>query len=298
MKMRLAALAWLCAAQVQAACPPPGESAASLRELKAVNWTVDDAERRETLALALLDCLSEPDPELRDELAASALQQWMRADQLGVDSVRRIEQRLLPRLSAANGGAPDAGFAAPYAALVLAEVARVDRLRPILSPQERDALLGTACNYLRELRDYRGFNTREGWRHGVAHGADLLTQLAQNPALDKLQLERILDAVAHQVLPAGDHFYIYAEGDRLARPVLFVARRGLHSREDWNAWFAAIATAATPLEGQGTTQTSLARLHDAKAFLWPVYAALQEGSDSGVRGRMLPGVLAALRALP
>jgi len=284
----------LCGA-VHGACPPDGESRDSLRALKAVNWQLDDAARRTALAQAMVECLADPDPELRDDLAFGALQQWMRAGQLDADGVRRIAQRLLPQLSASP---EPTGFAAPFAALTLAEVARVDRLKPIFSPNERDALLGAAADYLRNLRDYRGFDARQGWRHGVAHGADLLMQLALNPALDKFQLDRILDAVAHQVVPAAEHFYIYGEGDRLARPVLFVARRGLHSTDEWTAWFTAIATAAKPIEGQGPTQGSLARLHDAKAFLWPVYAALQEGQDAALRSRLMPGVTAALRALP
>ncbi|HEV8315707.1 MAG TPA: DUF2785 domain-containing protein [Burkholderiaceae bacterium] len=284
----------LCVA-ARAACPPDGETRESLRSLKAVNWQLDDAPRRTSLAQGLVDCLADPDQELRDDLAFGALQQWMRAGQLDADGVRRIAQRLLPQLSASP---EPTGFAAPFAALTLAEVARVDRLKPIFSPNERDALLGAAADYLRNLRDYRGFDARQGWRHGVAHGADLLMQLALNPALDKFQLDRILDAVAHQVVPAAEHFYIYGEGDRLARPVLFVARRGLHSADEWTAWFTAIATAAKPIEGQGPTQGSLARLHDAKAFLWPVYAALQEGQDGALRTRLMPGVTAALRALP
>jgi hypothetical protein len=286
--------ALLLAVNAQAACPPEGESRDSLRALKAVNWQLDDANRRDALAAGLLDCLADPDPELRDDIAYGALQQWMRANQFDANSVRRIEQRLLPRLTSNDTD----GFAAPFAALTLAEVARVDRVKPIFTPAERDALLGSAADYVRNLRDYRGFDARQGWRHGVAHGADLLMQLAMNPALDKFQLDRILDAVAHQAVPAAEHFYVYGEGDRLARPVLFVGRRGVHSKDEWSAWFAAVAGAAAVPDGQAPTQASLARLHDAKAFLWPVYAALQEGSDAALRARMLPGVLAALRALP
>src|SRR5437867_5022157 len=252
-------------ATAHAVCPPDGESRESLRSLKAVNWQLDDAPRRAALAQALVDCLADPDPELRDDLASGALQQWMHAGQLDADGARRIAQRLLPQLSAGPASDPE-GFAAPFAALTLSEVARADRLKPIFAPAERDALLGAAADYLRNLRDYRGFDPRQGWRHGVAHGADLLMQLALNPALDKFQLDRILDAVAHQVVPAAEHFYIYGEGDRLARPVLFVARRGLHSTDEWTAWFTALANAAKPVEGQAPTQASLARLHDAKAL--------------------------------
>lgn len=52
------------------------------------------------------------------------------------------------------------------------------------------------------MRDLRGFDAVQGWRHGVAHGADLLLQLALNPALRRVQAEALLAAIASQVLPA------------------------------------------------------------------------------------------------
>src|SRR5690606_22331598 len=96
-----------------------------------------------------------------------------------------------------------------------------------LTPAQRIALVTTATTYVEGVRDWRGFDETDGWRHGVAHGADLLMQLALNPALEKPQLDPILAAVARQVAPAG-HFYIYGEPERLARPVVFALQRGLH----------------------------------------------------------------------
>jgi hypothetical protein len=49
------------------------------------------------------------------------------------------------------------------------------------------------------VSDYRGFDDKEGWRHGVAHGSDWLMQLALNPALDRGQLDQMLAAIATQV---------------------------------------------------------------------------------------------------
>ena len=42
----------------------------------------------------------------------------------------------------------------------------------------------------------------------------------------------------------------------------------------------------------------LARRHNAKALLFPLYAMVQEGSDAGLRQRLLPGLQSALRLLP
>ena len=39
---------------------------------------------------------------------------------------------------------------------------------------------GEELNIALSVRDYRGFDAKQGWRHGVAHGADLLLQLSRN----------------------------------------------------------------------------------------------------------------------
>jgi len=177
---------------------------------------------------------------------------------------------------------------------VLAEVVRADRIAPFLSADERAALVRAGTAYLAGVDDYRGFDEREGWRHGVAHGADLILQLAVHPALDRTQLETLLAAIAAQVLPAG-HFYVYGEGDRLMAPVFYIGRRDVLSAAEWSAWFAALA-ARVP-RGAPTTQAALAARHDLAAFLLPLYAALREQATPEMQARMLPGVTAALRTL-
>lgn len=286
------------AAGVQAACPPEGQTRDSLLVLRNAKWVVADAGRRETLALGLVDCLADPDPSLRDDVAFEALQHWMRANQLPPATVRRIGDQLLRRVMPATAAADGRGVAAPFAALTLAEVARVDRLTPLYSPPERDAFVRAAAAYLAGVRDYRGFDPQDGWRHGVAHGADWALQLSLNTALDKAQLDRLLGAIASQVLPSGDHSYIYGEGQRLVAPVFHIAKRGLHESAFWTSWLARITSSAAQPEGRAATLASLARAHNAREFIWPLYASVQETPDAAQRERLLPGLRAALRALP
>ena len=42
---------------------------------------------------------------------------------------------------------------------------------------------------MKSMLDYRGFVPGAGWRRAVAHGADLLMQLALNPAVERTQLD-------------------------------------------------------------------------------------------------------------
>lgn len=276
-------------------CPPQGWTPASLQALKAEKFHVDDAGKRQRLALDLVACLSDPDPTLRDGIAFEALSTWLRADAIDQRTRLALLEDLQADVYPMKGRG--AGFTQPFAALVLAEVARTDRKKAWLTPVQRAALVESASRYLQSVQDYRGFVAGEGWRHGVAHGADLLMQLALNPALDKAQLDSLLAAVASQVAPRGQA-YVFGEPERLGRPVLFVAARGLHTEAEWKAWLDAVA--APPPGGWEVVfndADGLARRHDVRAFLLGLYAQARDSQQAGVQA-LLPALRAQLEAVP
>ncbi len=270
-------------------CPPAGYDRAQVDALKASEWAIPSDRARNRLALALAACLASPDPTMRDGVAFEAYAHWLRARQLTPQTMRALAVDLEARLFASDPN----GFEQPFAALVLSEVARADRIEAYLDEPSRQRMLDSALRYFTQVRDYRGFDEREGWRHGVAHGSDLLLQLGINPALGATDMQRIADAIATQVAPEG-HFYIYGESERLARPIIFMAQRGLISEAQWTIYFAQFANVG---ENPHASQAGLARIHNAKAFLQTIYlnAQLSENAEDNA---MLPGVEAALRALP
>lgn len=275
-----------------AACPPEGMNRSQLAALRSAKWEVPDNARRQLLAGAMLDCLANPDPVLRDDNGFEALQSWMRTQKLDPATMQAIRATLLARLQL-----PDpSGFAAPFAALALAEVVRADRIKPYLSDVERAGIVRAGAAYLTAVRDYRGFDEKEGWRHGVAHGADLMLQLAVHPALGKAEHLAMLAAIATQLsapsMQAPAHFYVYGEGERLMAPVFYLARRDTLSAADWETWVAALMPAAAP-----QSQAVLARRHNLKNFLMPLYASLAESKDETQRARLLPFVTKALKQL-
>ena len=280
------------------ACPPPGYSVESLRTLKAQKFVVPDAAQRASLALALQACLADPNPELRDGIAFEAYQQWMRAKLLPTETLRSLSADLQAQLP---NTAPDAaGYGKPFAALVLADVARTDRIAPWMTPAERQQSLSAATDYLTAQRDYRGFEDTSGWRHGVAHTADWLMQWALNPALDKAQLDLLLQAIASQVPAHGGHAYVFGEPERLAAPVLHTARRKLHTPQEWYDWLA--RTSALPAGAKAAdvfqSQALLAWRHNVQAFLQALYVNVALGSDEDLKARLLPGLGDALKRLP
>ena len=277
-------------------CPPEGHDAASLQALRAEGFAVEDAAARQALALSLGECLADPDPALRDGVAYEALATWLRADVLDADTRRGLLDALLPRI--APGAEPDEGFRAPFAALALSEIARTDRIAAWLDPAARDTLVEAAAAYVESVEDYRGFDETAGWRHGVAHGADLLMQLVLNAAVTDTQKRRLLDAVATQVAPAGEHFYVYGEPERLARPVLFVLGAKAVDDDAWKAWLRKIAAPAPMASWRDaySSQAGLAKRHNTRAFLLALYAGTL-GSDDPAMQAYAAAVAEVLRTV-
>lgn len=259
-------------------CPPPPLTRADLDALKQSGFVVASPAERNRIALLLPGCLGEPDPALRDGVAFEALSGWMRASALEPATIRSLAEQLTPLLRVPDDGT---GFRKPFAALVLSEVARADRIAPVLEPAARQALVDGAIHDLTSLTDYRGFDPRGGWRHGVAHGADLVLQLGLNAQVSAENVGRLLSAVAVQVAPARAVSYTFGEPERLARAVYFIHRRGVLSDAFWDEWLAAIGKPAPAAGGAAAHQTleGLARRHNTIAFLQAVSFAGRSGGD-------------------
>lgn len=284
-------------------CPPAGWTIDRLTRLKAGKFTVAEPAERQALALALTACLAHPNPALRDGIAFEGLTIWLRAGSLDRSTIVELRRRLLPMLADAapspQGPSDGHGFGAPFAAIVLAEVARTDRIAAWMSAEEREAIVQAAASYLVGVHDYRAFSDTEGFRHGVAHGADLVLQLALNPAVTKPQLDRLLAAIAAQIAPRFIVSYTAGEPNRLARPVLFIAQRGLHTDNEWKAWFAQVLSPA-PMAGWDeafASEAGLAKRHNTRAFLLSVYASASASDNAGVRQLLAP-VHEGLKQLP
>ena len=249
-----------------AKCPPNGYTEPGLLALKKSEFLIADDDRRQALALALLPCLASPNPILRDGIAFETLSFWLRKDQLSNSTRQTLLERLQANIASSK---PDKqGFNAPFSVLVLSEVARTDRIKAWMTTEQRNGLVVATADYLASIRDYRGFDDKQGWRHAVAHSSDLAMQLALNPALEKSQLDLLLNSVTQQISPTI-HAYIHGESERLLRPVLYIAKRDLHTEQEWQVWVDKLVLPA-PLakwEDAFSSNAGLAKRHNLQAFL-------------------------------
>lgn len=244
--------------------------------------------------LALIACLGNPDPAIRDKLAFEQLSTAMRAGDVDASTLSQMKSRLLEQVTA---GEP---VLASFSALTLSEVARTDRIRPWMSGDEREELVDTTAKFLANIRDYRAFSDPGGYVHAVAHGSDLALQLALNPAVTKPQLDRLLTAIASQIAPKDSSVAYWAgEPDRLARAVIYIAQRHLHSDAEWKAWFASVMN-PSPIASWDVafnSETGIRKVHNTRAFLLSVFVTTSTTGDAGIR-QLLDPVRESLKLVP
>lgn len=275
-----------------ATCLPVGVTRADLLNLEASKDEVADHLKRQSLAIGLVNCLADPDPTLR-ESASDAIESWIEGGKLDVDTLHKLR---ISRVAVLKQNDPD-GFATAFSALLLAELVKVDSIRPFLSDSDLGEIVRVGTTYLRGLRDYRGYDQKEGWRHAVPHASDLMMELARHKAVGKKDQQLILEAVATQLYAAGSQsppqFYHFSEGSRMARAVYYVTQRSEITTAEWEAWFGAFFI--TPEDSLASKPELFARRHNLKSFLMPLYILVAESKDAGQRERVLPYVAKALK---
>jgi hypothetical protein len=93
------------------------------------------------------------------------------------------------------------------------------------------------------------------------------------------------------------HAYVFGEGQRLSRVVLFAARRGLIDAAAWKAWFAALPAKLGPPQADYGDAAWLARRHDLVQFLEDAYASADLSQDPAIAA-LKPAIAEALKAVP
>jgi len=281
--------------KVEQKCLSGGWNKTKFETLKNNNFAIQNQDTQQALALQLLSCLAHPDPVIRDEIAFSALSRWLRADSFNSTVYLTMFDKLINVLT--NHVNDKHAVYKPFAALVLSEVVRVDRKSPYLNDAQRSQVVNIISNYFIAIDDFRGFDEKVGWRHNIAHSADVMLQLALNSKTDKQQLDQLLTALASQINADGQHFYIYGEPKRIAMPVIYIFLRKLHSLAEWEVWLEGITSA--PLTSWGDaykSQKGLAKLHNTQNFLNAFYILIHK-SENPTLVSMIPALEKAIKTV-
>jgi hypothetical protein len=169
--------------------------------------------------------LASPDPVLRDDVAYTAAERWIRAGALDAADLRQLMVLWLENTKDGRGrDADDRVFKRSFSALTLSLIAARDLTNPFLDAAEVQTFFESMLTYFGEEIDLRGFDPARGWIHSVAHTADALKFLARNPKLPPGADIRLLQAVRAKIESTATVF-VWGENDRMALALQSAIRR-------------------------------------------------------------------------
>ena len=195
---------------------------------------------------ALLPLLDSPDEHLRDELAFSLYESWLRGEdpappEARADLARRLLAAMRDDLPASPRAPldPAGAYGRSFRVLVAATVVRADFESPALSSAQLMEFAELGARHAGREVDLRG-RTEGGWLHPAAHLADLYSALVRHPALELDDAPALESAMLATLdgLYARPHGFRFTHGEdaRWAVPLLFGLRGGRLRPEAVRGW--------------------------------------------------------------
>ena len=248
---RIAALILLLASAAPAAAQAPARDRAAWVALAKGGFAIPDGQRAIDLLVEMNPLLASTDPVLRDDVAFTAAERWIRGKRLSPDDLRILLKQWTQNLDDGLGTAPDDRvFKRSFSALCLSLIAAADLSAPFLQPAEVQGFFDRMLDYFQRERDLRGFDRERGWMHTVAHTADTLKFLSRNPKLAAGADTRLLAAVRAKI-DASDTVFAWGENDRMALALQSAVRRADADPAALEAWTTAWIAARKDLWANG-----------------------------------------------
>jgi Protein of unknown function (DUF2785) len=231
----------------------------------------------------LFEMLGDPDPQVRDGVACRLLTHWLREgvydhllSGLGDGAVVGLRSGL-------GREGDDSVFRRSNSARVLGDV--VGRVNTTGTVAQAQLLTwgDRAMTWFTRERDLRGLVPGKGPARAVAHGADLLGQLARSFHFGVHELTVLLDVVGDRLLLPTQHRLQHREDERLAYAVMTVLHRDLVPLSVTEPWLARLGAALEP-PGDDAEWPGPAAFN-TQLFLRALHLQLL----IGVQGRGMPG---------
>jgi len=200
------------------------------------DFAVPDGVSPVALAEELKAYLQSPDPEMRDEIAATIFTAWIAQKQLlPKEEVLKLSDEWITQLQSKDFSTIDATVARTFSALMLSFVIYGDNRTPSLNEEQYRRILQAGLTYLESEKDLRGYDPRLGWIHATAHTADLLKFSARSRYFTQQDQAIMLAAIRKRMLTATSVF-VRGEDERLARAVLSILNRKDFDAESFRGW--------------------------------------------------------------
>ena len=222
----------------------------------------------EELKQVIFGYLSSADPELRDDIAYIVYANWLKREMFSKEEVRAHVNELIENLTKGiDETESDSVFLRTFSVLMLAEIVHNDNKKPLLKKDQIQSILDKGLWYLNAEKDPRGFIPVKGWAHALAHTADLMLVLGKNRNIEKVDLERILQAIAEKLINSANWLYFHGEDDRLANAVVGILQRDLISLDFVETWLKSLIDPEVSWVGVYMDSNRAKAFHNTRNFL-------------------------------
>lgn len=177
---------------------------------------------------ALVEDLRSPDPFVRDDGAYSSLAGMAGEGELD-DHLVGLGDRACELFT------DDAVQARSFGALLLALVVDRDNRTSRADDAAVRRWLAAVTRWYADEPDTRGWDQDLGWLHAVAHGADVVGELAASPRLGRTEMSGLLDLLVRRAAAPSVTPWLQGEDDRVALAMMAALRRDLVDADEVRA---------------------------------------------------------------
>ncbi|MGR8837982.1 DUF2785 domain-containing protein [Leuconostoc falkenbergense] len=175
--------------------------------------------------LFLLEHIGDPNPEIRDGLVYETFAKGFSDDIFTTEQMRYIatfitDQKLLFK-NICDTSDKFSVFTRSFTALLGATILHKDNQTPFLNQNQLSIWFDWAIKYLCIETDWRGYVSKFGWAHSIAHGSDLLTEANLHHQFDSHQSRQSLQTLKSVIVKQTQPF-LDDEEERLANVLLAV----------------------------------------------------------------------------
>lgn len=187
----------------------------------------------------MLDNIGVVDPKLRDDLIYLVLANWILDDVYNNQELTQILDTCLDQdhlyYKLGNKG-DDSVFTRTFSALIIAVLLNKDIKQPFLEKEKFLNTVDKTIKYYKEEKDLRGYIDNKGWAHSVAHGADIMGEIADNDKTSPQICKDILNAIRLKI-QVSNYTYINGEDERMAQAVNSILTNKVLDTQKVNGWF-------------------------------------------------------------
>ena len=210
-----------------------------LTEVKKDEYKIKESYNLDEIIEAMLKEIGSPDYVLRDKLIYTTFSNWFSDGTFNKIRRKHIlntalgEEYLFYNIHLTDEFSV---FKRSFSSLVIALALYSHNKDEYLTLDEVLNVKEIVLKYIKYEKDYRGYVIDYGWAHSIAHIADVLSNLANTPTLNKENILEILNSISY-LLENDKVCYSFGEQGRLAYTFLKILDKNLLSDNEIVEWF-------------------------------------------------------------